>query len=109
MVKVTVLYGEPQDPAAFEEYYLERHIPEFGVKIPGLITADISKSVKTGEEKPPYYRIADLWFKDMAVMTQALGSPEGKAAVADVGTFATGGYKVLVSETTTVEVAAAAV
>ena len=27
MVKVTVLYGHPKDPAAFEEYYAKTHLP----------------------------------------------------------------------------------
>jgi uncharacterized protein (TIGR02118 family) len=27
MVKLTVLYGHPDDPAAFEEYYANTHMP----------------------------------------------------------------------------------
>lgn len=26
-MKVTVLYGHPADPDAFEEHYMERHLP----------------------------------------------------------------------------------
>ena len=27
MVKITVLYGQPADQDAFEEHYMERHLP----------------------------------------------------------------------------------
>jgi uncharacterized protein (TIGR02118 family) len=35
MVKLTVLYGPPSDPAAFDEYYLGTHVP-IADAIPGL-------------------------------------------------------------------------
>jgi uncharacterized protein (TIGR02118 family) len=103
MVKITVLYDQPKDAAAFDKYYTETHVPKYGLKIPNLIKIDASRAVG---EAPPYYRTADLWFKDMATLQSALGSPEGQAAVGDLEVFASGGYKVLISETETIEVAA---
>ena len=35
MVKVVVLYGHPTDPAAFDEYYQQKHIP-IAQKIPDV-------------------------------------------------------------------------
>jgi uncharacterized protein (TIGR02118 family) len=105
MVKVTVLYDQPNDAAAFEKYYTETHVPKYGLKIPNVIKIDANKAVG---DAPPYYRTADLWFKDMPTLQAALGSPEGQAAVGDLDTFAKGGYKVLISETETIEVAATA-
>lgn len=35
MLKVTVLYGQPENPGAFEKYYAETHIP-IANKIPNL-------------------------------------------------------------------------
>jgi uncharacterized protein (TIGR02118 family) len=35
MVKITVLYGHPEDPAAFEEHYTNTHIP-LVKKVPNL-------------------------------------------------------------------------
>jgi hypothetical protein len=42
----------------------------------------------------------------MATLQAALGSPEGQAAVGDLEVFASGGYKVMILETETIEVAA---
>ena len=35
MLKVSVLYGQPQDPAAFDKYYNETHTP-LALKMQGL-------------------------------------------------------------------------
>jgi uncharacterized protein (TIGR02118 family) len=45
----------------------------------------------------PYYRIAELWFRDLAQLQATFGSPEGQATVADLANFATGGVTVLVA------------
>ncbi len=103
MVKVTVLYDQPDDPAAFEKYYNEVHVPDLGMKIPNVIKLDANKAVG---EQPPFYRTADLYFEDMASLQSALASPIGKAAVADLDVFAPGRYKVLITEITTVKSAA---
>jgi len=47
-------------------------------------------------ERPPYYRMAELYFETQADFEQAVGSPEGRAAVADLSNFATGGVTVLI-------------
>src|SRR5438552_1873144 len=79
MVKLTVLYDQPEDPAAFEKYYNETHIPEHGQKIPNVIKLEANKAVG---ENPPFYRSADLYFENMASFQAALGHPIGQAAVA---------------------------
>ncbi|MEO9048325.1 MAG: EthD family reductase [Candidatus Dormiibacterota bacterium] len=108
MVKVTVLYGEPTDSAAFEKYYLETHVPEHGAKIPGLVKVEINKGVSSPDAPAPYYRTADLYFNDMAGLQAGLGSAIGQAAVADLQKFATGGFKVLITEVEPVKLAAPA-
>ena len=95
MVKLTVLYDQPDDPAAFEKYYLETHVPEHGQKIPNVIKLEANKAVG---DQPPFYRTADLYFDDMASLQAALGHPIGQAAVADLDNFAKDRYKVLISE-----------
>src|ERR1700693_3354154 len=102
MVKVTVLYDQPKDAASFEKYYNETHVPKYGMKVPDVI--NIARNKPAGES-PPYYRTADLWFKDMATLQAALASPLGQAAVGDLEVFASGGYKVLITKTETIELA----
>jgi hypothetical protein len=42
MVKLTVLYGHPKDPAHFERYYLETHTP-IALRVKGLRRFEIAK------------------------------------------------------------------
>ena len=95
MVKVTVLYDQPEDPAAFEKYYNETHVPDHGQQIPNVVKLELNKAVG---EQPPFYRSADLYFENMASLEAGLGSPIGQAAVADLDNFAKDRYKILITE-----------
>ena len=98
MVKLSVLYGPPEDPAAFEDYYAGSHLP-LAAKVPNVARFEASLVVGTPDGSPaPYHRIAELWFEDPGVMEAAMGSEEGQAAVADISNFATGGATVVISE-----------
>jgi uncharacterized protein (TIGR02118 family) len=108
MVKATVLYNEPKDPAAFEKYYLETHVPEHGARLPGMVKAEINKAVTNPDTPAPFYRTADLYFNSLADLQACLASAIGQAAIADLKNFATGGYQVLIAETEPIKLAAAA-
>jgi uncharacterized protein (TIGR02118 family) len=98
MVRLLVLYGHPADPAAFDKYYEERHIP-IAKKMKGLKKWTVGKvQVQPGEERPPYYYIADLYMESREEFEKLLASPEGQAAVADVPNYATGGVTFLYTE-----------
>ena len=91
MYRLTVLYGHPKDPAEFDRYYFETHIP-IAKKMKGLKGWTIGKceAIEEGAE-PPYYMIVGLYAETRADLEAMIASPEGQAAVADVPNFATGG------------------
>ena len=97
-MKITVLYGEPKDPAAFESYYAQKHMPMvYAVK--ELARVELAKLVPGADGKPPaYYRITELWFENPAVMKEVTARPEWRAIVEDVPKFASGGATVLISQ-----------
>jgi uncharacterized protein (TIGR02118 family) len=98
MVKLVVCYGQPQDPAAFDRYYAETHVPLVH-KIPNLRRFEAGKVVGTPDGSPaPYYYIAELSFDSGEELQAAMGSQEGQAAGADVATFATGGVTLMIAE-----------
>jgi uncharacterized protein (TIGR02118 family) len=98
MVKLTVLYGQPKDAAAFERYYVNTHTP-IAQKVKGLRRFEVAKVVGTADGKPsPYYRIADLYFDSTEQMQQSLASKEGQAAAADIANFAAGGVTLLIAD-----------
>jgi uncharacterized protein (TIGR02118 family) len=95
-VKLTVLYTQPDDPAAFDEHYLGVHVPLVD-KIPGLERSETSKitaALDGGEQT--YYRMAELYFADQAAMDVAFGSAEGGATAQDYGQIAPPGSRMFV-------------
>ena len=93
MIRLTVLYGHPDDPQEFDRYYREVHIP-LARKMAGLKGWTIGKCESTAAgEQPPYYMIVGLYADTRADMEAILASPAGQATVADVPNFATGGVK----------------
>src|SRR5258708_40231660 len=64
MIQLTVLYGQPQDPAAFDRYYREVHAP-LAKKLSGLKGYTSNKPTSLNQQEPsPYYLIDTLYFEN---------------------------------------------
>lgn len=101
MARLVVTYKTPKDKVAFDKYYFETHVP-LTHKIPGLRKFEVNQ----GPAVSPVgdhgiHRIAILHFDSMAAIEAAFASPEGQAAVADLGVFAPepGAVQILMFET----------
>ena len=91
-----VLYGQPEDPAAFEAYYASRHIPYAVGHMPNVTGAENLRVIGIpGGQTPLYYRISQMSYASADAMREALATDGGKAVLADLGNFATGGATVL--------------
>ena len=98
MVKLVVAYGQPVEPAAFDEYYASTHAL-LAQKIPGLRRFEAGKVLGTPDGSPaPFYFIAELSFDNAEELQAGRSSEEGQAAAADVATFATGGATLMIVE-----------
>lgn len=98
MVTLTVLYGRPDDPAAFERYYADHHMPLVDA-MPGLGRHEAAKGISTPDGgEPSYYRMFTAWFDSLEQLQEVFGSEQGRAASADVPNFAMGGAKVFISQ-----------
>ncbi len=98
MIRLLVLYGHPEDPAAFDRYYSEVHIP-LAKRMKGLKKWTIGKVQGTPDGKASdYYYIADLYAESREELEAIFETPEGKAAVDDVPKFASGGVTFLYTE-----------
>ena len=99
MAHVVVMYKTPKDTAAFDKHYSEIHVP-IAKKLPGLRKYELSRGpVATPAGPSGFHLIATLYFDSMAAVQAAFGSPEGKAAAADVQKFATGGADMILFDT----------
>jgi uncharacterized protein (TIGR02118 family) len=74
-VKLVVVYGKPEDPAAWDKHYHEVHMP-IASKIPGIQRAEVAQVV--GDS--PYHVITELYFDDMDALGAGFGSEAGMAA-----------------------------
>lgn len=98
MVKLVVLYGHPRDPAAFEKYYAETHLP-IAAQIRGVRRIELARVTGApGGGTAAFYRIAELYYDDADHMQSVMATPEAQKTVADLGNFATGGVTVFVAE-----------
>jgi uncharacterized protein (TIGR02118 family) len=88
--RLVVSYGQPTDPAAFDDYYRDTHAP-LASKIPGLQKFTVGHAQPLDPSQQAPYLVAELDFESEEAMGQAFGSNEGQAAAADVANFATGG------------------
>lgn len=98
MIKITVLYGHPTDETVFEKYYEEVHTP-IALSIPNMERIELTKFMSNPDgTKAAYYRMAELYFESLDVLSQSMGSAEGRATAGDLANFATGGVTLLTGE-----------
>ena len=97
-VKLTVIYDNPKDPAAFERHYRDVHMP-IARKIPSVRKVELAKVFPKEDGSPtPAYRTADLYFDSYEAACAAIASAEGQAAIKDAVALATGGVRFLLSD-----------
>ena len=97
-VKLTVVYDNPKDPAAFEKHYKNVHLP-LAQKIPNVQRFELAKVFPKEDGSPtPAYRTADLYFDSYDIASAAAMSPEGQAAIQDAVQIGTGGVRFLLSD-----------
>ena len=95
MAQILVLYNAPADPAAFDRYYHQTHIP-IAKKIPGLRSYVVSDGPVQALAGTAPHLVAILQFDSMVDVDAALTSPEGQAAAGDLPNFASGGASLLI-------------
>jgi len=98
MVRVTVLYDQPEDKAKFDRYFKETHVQK-AIKAPGIERIESSTIKSAGDgSASPYYRITEVYFPTDSDFQAFLNSSEGKEALGDLDNFAKGRYTMLIGE-----------
>ncbi len=95
--KITVIYDNPQDPAAFEAGYPDQLA--LARKIPGVQRIETSKVWPKEDGSPtPAYRMMDLYFADYAAASRAVTTAEAGALFPGIFELATGGVRIVFAE-----------
>ena len=103
MWAVVVIYHPPKDPAAFEKYYADVHIPlvQKHAAAIGFSRAVLMKFPRALDgSAPAFYRKAELWFDSPEALERGTATPGFKAVADDLANFATGGVVALVGQET---------
>ena len=102
MAKLFAIYQQPKDPAAFDSYYFDKHVP-LAKTIPGLRRYEVTRGDVMGMGgKHGVYLVAALEFDSMEAIAAAMASPQGQATAADLANFAAAGVDVMMAETVVV-------
>jgi uncharacterized protein (TIGR02118 family) len=89
-IKLMVLYGQPPNPAEFEKYYLDVHMPLVAA-MKGARRMEAAKCLPQADGSPPaFYRTFEMWFDSPEHMSAVFATPEGMKVRADVPNFAEG-------------------
>lgn len=79
---LTVTYPAPDDPEAFKDYYVNRHVP-LARTLPGLLSCSFAFPEQLGPAEAPFC-LFQAFFADGAAMGAALQSEIGAQVAADV-------------------------
>lgn len=82
-VKLTVVYGTPEDVEAWDKHYFEVHVP-IVQRYPNLERVELARVSGGPMGTPsPFHLIAEMYFADEAAMNEALASEAGREAGKD--------------------------
>jgi len=96
-LKITLIYDNPQDPAAFEADYPEQ--VALAKQLPGVQRIESAKvSPKEDGSATPAYRLLDLYFTDYDEASKAVTTEAAGAFVGSVFKAATGGVRIVFAE-----------
>jgi uncharacterized protein (TIGR02118 family) len=95
--KITVIYENPRDPAAFEAGYPNQIA--LTRKVPGVQRLESEKVWPKEDGSPtPAYRLLDLHFADYDAASAAVTTAEAGVFFTSVSELATGGVRILFTE-----------
>ncbi len=96
--KMTFVYDNPAEPAAFESAYADGHVQQLR-SLPGVRRVETAKVWPKEDGSPtPAYRTVDVYFDDYDATCAAIASPQAQKLIPGVLSMATGGVRILVSE-----------
>jgi uncharacterized protein (TIGR02118 family) len=96
MVRLIVLYNQPDDPEAFDAHYRDAHTP-IVERYPKLQSLRLTKLEGAGGRPAPYYLMAEMIFDSYRDLTDAVASAPSAESARDLRNFAQAGVTVFVA------------
>ena len=87
MLKLVALYRKPQERAEFDTHFDSIHLPLIR-KLPGLRNVEVTRVTGAPIGEAKYHAVIEMRFDNRDAMDASLASPEGRAVVRDLMSFA---------------------
>ncbi len=97
MVRLIVLYSQPEDPAAFDAHYRDVHAPIVR-RYPNLVSMRLTRADGVGGRPAAFYLMAEMSFVSRADLDEALASEPGRESGRDLRMFAQAGVTLFVAD-----------
>ena len=86
MAKLVVMYPKPNDPAHFQKFYRDVHIP-LVEKMPGIRSYSYGYPAGPDGREGAFFCFFIATFDSVSAIKDAFASPEGKEVVADIPNY----------------------
>ncbi len=96
MVKFMVMFRNPTDLDRFENGYND--FLALIERLPSIVRRQVIGVTGSPRGDAPYYRILEVYFDDHPAMRDALVSPAGQEAGAELGKFPLGSFETLFAD-----------
>ena len=96
MVRLIVLYNQPDDPEAFDAHYRDVHTP-IVERYPKLRSLRLTKLAGVAGRPAPFYLMAEMLFDSDRDLTNAVGSAPSAESARDLRSFAQAGVSIFVA------------
>ena len=96
MVRLIVLYNQPDDPEAFDAHYRDVHTP-IVERYPKLRSLRLTKVTGVAGRPAPFYLMAEMLFDSDQDLADAVGSAPSAESARDLRSFAQAGVSIFVA------------
>lgn len=90
-IKLVVLYPQPTDVEAFERRYIGQHMPLMRELVGPDVPLPTYRTIGFGNRQPPFYRVAEIHFRNMAHFNEFTDSGKSKIGHESSVKVSTGG------------------
>jgi uncharacterized protein (TIGR02118 family) len=91
MPKLVVLYPQPVDAVAFENIYMEEHVPLIRAQMPAVTRLDVARVKALDMSQGQHYWMAQLHFDSVETLQRCLASDGAQRAAGHAQQISTGG------------------
>jgi len=96
MIKFMILFSEPEDAESFENIYQD--FLALVERMPNILRRQVAHVTGSPQGAPEIYRILEIYFQSTAKQTEALLSPVGQEAGAELARLPAGSAQLLFAD-----------